>query len=78
MPVDTDQSTVVSEVQLSMIKDATGSSQCFSRLEPVIAAGLEDVDADALKNEIRKWAKVVIAYAHQLSLDAVKEGLIIE
>ncbi|RRT82967.1 hypothetical protein B296_00002369 [Ensete ventricosum] len=48
------------------------SEQCFSTLELVVEAGtLKDLDPEKLKNEIKRWAKAVVAYAHQLSFSAI-------
>ncbi|KAI4324770.1 hypothetical protein MLD38_030226 [Melastoma candidum] len=44
---------------------------CFSfkevSIRPETATSLEDVDSTKLKDEIRRWAKAVVAYARQVS-----------
>nr|XP_010924942.1 uncharacterized protein LOC105047629 [Elaeis guineensis] len=42
--------------------------RCFSGLEIKIEPGpLKELDPEKLKNEIKRWAKAVVAYARQLS-----------
>ncbi|KAJ8465525.1 hypothetical protein OPV22_028077 [Ensete ventricosum] len=44
----------------------------LSGLELAMEAGpLKDLDPEKLRNEIRRWAKAVVAYARQLSFGAV-------
>ncbi|KAI4330662.1 hypothetical protein MLD38_028928 [Melastoma candidum] len=44
---------------------------CFTfkevSIEPETASSLKDVDSTKLKDEIRRWAKAVVAYARQVS-----------
>ncbi|OEL17625.1 hypothetical protein BAE44_0021356 [Dichanthelium oligosanthes] len=43
--------------------------RCFSGLDLSIGPGpLKDVDAGKLKDQIRRWAKAVVAFARQISL----------
>ncbi|WOK99229.1 hypothetical protein Cni_G07941 [Canna indica] len=47
---------------------------CFSGLELAMEAGpLKELDPEKLKNEIKRWAKAVVAYARQLSFGAQLE-----
>lgn len=50
-------------------KAAARYDRCFSGLElSGIGSGpLKDVDAGKLKNQIRRWAKAVVAFARQIS-----------
>lgn len=42
--------------------------KCFSGLHVAMEGGpLKELEPEMLKNEIKRWAKVVVAYARQLS-----------
>ncbi|KAF9689904.1 hypothetical protein SADUNF_Sadunf01G0140800 [Salix dunnii] len=52
------------------------SDRCFSFKEVSIEPGksLKDLDSNKFKNEIKRWAKAVVAYARQLKTDCIDTG----
>jgi hypothetical protein len=49
--------------------------RCFSGLELSIGpAPLKDVDAERLKDQIRRWAKAVVAFARQISFGSPRSA----
>ncbi|RLN25372.1 uncharacterized protein C2845_PM07G12740 [Panicum miliaceum] len=56
-------------------KAARPYGRCFSGLELSIGpAPLKDMDAGKLKDQIRRWAKAVVAFARQISFGSPRSG----
>ncbi|CAO2203743.1 unnamed protein product [Urochloa humidicola] len=56
-------------------RKAARYGRCFSGLELSIGPGqLKDVDAGRLKDQIRRWAKAVVAFARQISFGSPRSG----
>ncbi|CAO2165224.1 unnamed protein product [Urochloa humidicola] len=52
-------------------RKAARYGRCFSGLELSVGSGaLKDKDAGRLKDQIRRWAKAVVAFARQISFSS--------
>ncbi|CAL4956194.1 unnamed protein product [Urochloa decumbens] len=56
-------------------RKAARYGRCFSGLELSVGPGpLKDMDAGKLKDQIRRWAKAVVAFARQISFGSPRSG----
>ncbi|CAL4949259.1 unnamed protein product [Urochloa decumbens] len=57
-------------------RKAARYGRCFSGLELSVGPGpLKDMDAGKLKDQIRRWAKAVVAFARQISFGSPRSSV---